>query len=577
MTRPRDSRRFQVLVGVVGGVLLAVGLSGAFGACTARIAPPVTGAPPSTGAQAVARAPITSTRGIVASAHPLASEAGIAMLRAGGNAVDAAVAAAFAVGVAEPNASGLGGEGLMLIYQARERKATAIDYRSALPAAATFAGRPPDTGYASVAVPGLVAGLSLALQKYGTRSLPETLAPAIRIAADGFLVSPTLANAVTENFAAILDDEALAGVMCPGGLPLEAGSRLRNPDLANTLRALATGGADEFYRGALARRVEEAMAAHGGFVTRADLASYRAIEREPVRGVYRGHDIVSAPPPVAGVALIEALQILEQFDVAGMGPWSPARVHVTAEALKRSFADYTAYVADPDFVRVPVAGLTSPDYAKARAAGIRLDAITPRVTAGKPDGADGPPESPSTTALAVIDREGNAVVVTQTISDFFGAKVMVPGTGIVLNNEVKNFGSRGINAMAPGKRMRTTIAPTILLEDGQLIAALGTPGAARIVSTMTLLVSNLIDFRMDIQQAIDAPRFYARDTEAALAIEARVPTSTLEALRQLGYTLDEHGDFDLFFGGAQGIVRDPGTGVLAGGADPRRDGAVVVY
>jgi gamma-glutamyltranspeptidase/glutathione hydrolase len=500
------------------------------------------------------------------------------MLRAGGNAVDAAVAAAFAVGVAEPNASGLGGEGLMLIYQAQERRAIAIDYRSALPATATFTGRPPDTGYASVAVPGLVAGLSLALEKYGTRSLPETLAPAIRIADDGFLVSPTLANAVTENFAAILEDEALAAVFCPGGLPLEAGSRLRNPDLANTLRAIAEGGADEFYRGALARRVEDAMAAHGGFLTRADLANYRAIEREPVRGVYRGHDIVSAPPPVAGVALIEALQILEQFDVASMGPWSPARVHVSAEALKRAFADYSAYVADPDFVRVPAAGLTSPAYAKARAASIRLDTVTPHVTAGTPDGArEGAPESPSTTALAVIDGEGNAVVVTQTISDFFGAKVMVPGTGIILNNEVKNFGSRGINAMAPGKRMRTTIAPTILLRGGQLVAALGTPGAARIVSTMTLLVSNLIDFRMDIQQAIDAPRFYARDTEAALAIEARVPAGTLEALRRLGYTLDEHGDFDLFFGGAQGIVRDPGTGVLAGGADPRRDGAVVVY
>ncbi len=371
-----------------------------------------------------------------------------------------------------------------------------------------------------------------------------------------------------------MEDEALASVFCPGGLPLEAGSRLQNADLAATLRALATRGPAEFYRGDLAARLEQAAAAHGGFLTRADLAGYRAIEREPVRGTYRGHAVLSAPPPVGGVALVEILQILEQFDVASLGPWSPARVHLTAEAFKRGFADYSAFVADPGFVPVPVAGLTSPAYARTRAADIRMDAITPKVTAGAPGE---PHESPSTTSLAVIDSQGNSVVITQTLSDFFGAKVMVPGTGIILNNEVKNFSARGVNAMAPGKRMRTTIAPTILLRDGELVAALGTPGAARIISTMTLLVSNLLDFHMDIQEAIDAPRFYARDTEAALAIEGRVPRSTLEALKALGYTLDEHGEFDLFFGGAQGIVRDPKTGRLTGGADPRRDGAVVAY
>jgi gamma-glutamyltranspeptidase/glutathione hydrolase len=192
-------------------------------------------------------------------------------------------------------------------------------------------------------------------------------------------------------------------------------------------------------------------------------------------------------------------------------------------------------------------------------------------------GTPGEPESPSTTALAAIDGRGNAAVVTQTLSDFFGAKVSVPGTGIILNNEVKNFSARGINAMAPGKRMRTMIAPTIVLKNGQAVAALGTPGAARIVSTMTLLVSNLLDYGMDIQRAIDAPRFYARDTENALAAEARFPQGTLDALTRLGYPLDLHGEFDLFFGGAQGIVRDPVTGRLTGGADPRRDGAVLGY
>jgi gamma-glutamyltranspeptidase/glutathione hydrolase len=531
-------------------------------------------ASPASGARLAARAAVTSTRGIVATAHPLASEAGVAMLRAGGNAVDAAVAAAFAVGVAEPNASGLGGEGLMVVYLARTKTAVAIDYRSALPAGATYQGRPPDAGYAAVAVPGTVAGLSLALEKYGSKPLRDTVAPAIRIAEDGVIASATLANAVTENFAAIVEDPALASVFCPDGLPLEAGARVTNRDLAATLRRLAEDGAEAFYRGEIAGRIEAAMAERGGFITRADLAAYRAIEREPVRGRYRGHDLISGPPPVAGVALVETLQILEQFDVASLGPASPERVHLTAEALKRAFADYSAYVADPDFVAVPAAGLTAAAYAKRRAADIRADTITPRVTAGTPDGVS---ESPSTTSLAVIDGEGNVVVLTQTLSDFFGAKVMVPATGIVLNNEVKNFSSRGVNAMAPGKRMRTTIAPTIVLKDGQPVAALGTPGAARIVSTMALVVSNLIDFGMGIQEAIDAPRFYARDTEEALAVEGRVPSATLDALRALGYTLDVHGDFDLFFGGAQGIVRDPATGRLTGGADPRRDGAVVAY
>jgi gamma-glutamyltranspeptidase/glutathione hydrolase len=533
--------------------------------------PPAATAVPSA---AVPRAAVTSTRGIVASAHPLASEAGVAMLRAGGNAVDAAVAAAFAVGVAEPNASGLGGEGLIVIYDAAKKTATAIDYRSTLPASARFEGRPPEAGYGAVAVPGALAGLTHALHKYGTKALAEVMAPSVTIAEEGFLVSATLANAVTENFATILEDEALAAVFCPGGLPLEAGGRVKNPDLAATLRAIASGGPDVFYRGDIAQRIEAAALARGGFLSRADLAAYRAIERAPVRGVYRGHEVVSGPPPVAGIALIQALQILEHFDVASLGAWSPARVHLTAEALKHAFADYSAHVADPGFVTVPVAGLTSTAYAKGRAAGIRLDAISRGVKAGTPDGAVG---SPSTTSLAVIDGAGNAAVITQTISDFFGAKVMVPGTGIILNNEVKNFSSRGINAMAPGKRMRTTIAPTVVLKDGQLVAALGTPGAARIVSTMTLLVSNVIDFHMGIQEAIDAPRFYARDTEEALAVESRLPAATLEALKALGYTLDVHGDFDLFFGGAQGILRDPATGRLTGGADPRRDGAVAGY
>jgi len=516
---------------------------------------------------------VVAKRGMVASAHALASQAGLDILKAGGNAVDAAVAAAFAIGVVEPNASGIGGEGMMVVYLADRKKATAIDYRSAAPAAIDFPKGVPDTGHAAVAIPGTVAGLTTALQKYGTMPLAKVLAPAIRLAEKGFVVSPVLAGIVVDNFEAINKNEALAKLACPGGLPIEAGATLTNPDLATSLRKIAAGGADVFYRGELADAIVAEMSAQGGRITRADLAAYKAIEREPVQGRYRGYDIVSAPPPVAGVTVVEILQILDHVDLSKEAPLSPRYVHLVAEAIKRGFSDYTANVGDPDFVKVPVAELLSRDYAARRAAEISPDTMTPKVTAGEIK----KQESPSTTSLSVVDAKGNMVALTQTLSDFFGAKVLVGGTGIILNNEMKNFGTRGPNAIAPGKRMRTTIAPSILIKDGRTFATLGTPGAARIVSTMTLLVSNLIDFKMGIQDAIEAPRFYARDTEADLQVEARMPAATIEALVKMGYSVKTLGEYDLFFGGAQGIVIDSKTRMRIGGADPRRDGAVVGY
>jgi gamma-glutamyltranspeptidase/glutathione hydrolase len=516
---------------------------------------------------------VVAKRGMVASAHALASQAGLEILKAGGNAVDAAVAAAFAIGVVEPNASGLGGEGMMVVYLADRRKAIAIDYRSAAPAAIDFPKGIPDTGHAAVAIPGTVAGLTAALQKYGTMPLAKVLAPAIRLAEKGFVVSPVLAGIVVDNFEAINKNEALARVVCPGGLPIEAGATLTNPDLATSLRKIAAGGADVFYRGELADAITAQMAANGGRIAKADLAAYQAIEREPVQGRYRGYDIVSAPPPVGGVTLVEILQILDNIDLSKETLLSPRYVHVVSEAMKRGFADFTANVGDPGFVNVPVAELLSGDYARRRAGEIKPDAITPKVTAGIVK----KQESPSTTSLSVVDAKGNMVALTQTLSDFFGAKVVIDGTGIILNNEMKNFGSRGPNAIAPGKRMRTMIAPSILIKDGRTFATLGTPGAARIVSTMTLLVSNLVDFKMGIQDAIEAPRFYARDTEADLQVEARMPAATIEALVRMGYSVNTLGEYDLFFGGAQGIVIDPKTRMRIGGADPRRDGAVVGY
>ena len=524
-------------------------------------------------AAATQKPQVTASKGMVASAHVLASQAGLQVLKEGGNAIDAAVAAAFAVGVVEPNDSGIGGEGVILIYRADTRKAIVIDYRSVAPAKASFSSRIPATAHAGVAVPGVVAGLSLALQQYGTMKLGRVMAPAIKLAEEGFVISPTLAGAIADNFDAIQKNEALSAIMCREGLPLEAGATLKNPDLARSLRKIAEGGPDVFYRGELAEAISAEMAAHGGFISSADLAAYQALAREPVRGSYRGFGLVSAPPPVAGAAVIEILQILAHFDLSTNAPLSAWNVHLMAEAMKRGFADFSAYVADPDFVKVPIQALLSPEYARARAAEIRPGQVTAKVTAGEPvrEG------SGSTTSLCAIDQKGNIAVLTQTISDHFGGKVVVPGTGILLNNEMKNFSSRGINTVAPGKRMRGTLSPTILLKDGKPYAALGTPGSGRIISTMAILICNLVDYRMPIQEAIEAPRFYARDTDPKISVEARMPTATIDALTQMGYAFQVMNEFDLFFGGAQGILIDRKHGQLIGGADPRRDGAVAGY
>ncbi len=515
---------------------------------------------------------VEAVHGMVASAHPLASEAGLKVLKAGGNAVDAAVAAAFAIGVVELNASGLGGEGMIVIYRADTKTAVAIDYRSAAPASAKFPKKIPTVGHASAAIPGTVAGLTTALAKYGTMPLHQVMAPAIGLAEQGFTVSKTLAGIIQDNFADISKNPPLAAVTCRDGLPLEAGATLKNPELALSLHKIAAFGPDIFYRGELAEAMAAEMAANGGFFSKSDLASYKAVVREPVRGKYRGYELISAPPPVGGLSVIQILQILENFDLAKNPPTSAINVHLMAEAMKKGFADFAAFIGDPDFEQIPVKGLLSPEYAKKRAAEIKADAISTKIAAGEPSR-----ESGSTTALCVVDRKGNIVALTQTISSFFGARVMIGGTGIILNNEMQNFSAKGVNVMAPGKRMRTTISPTIILKNGKAYAAMGTPGAARIISTMAILISNLVDHKMQIQEAIESPRFFARDKPKDLYVETRLPADTLTALERMGYVLKKQKDYDLFFGGAQGIVIDPKSKKKIGGADPRRDGVVVGY
>lgn len=513
-------------------------------------------------------AEITARNGMVASAQPLASAAGLEILMAGGNAIDAAIAAAFALGVVEPNATGLGGEGMMVIYLAENKTTIAIDYRSMAPLADMSKIKFGSEGHVAVAVPGTVAGLCTALKDYGTKSLAEVMAPAIRYARNGFIVSETLAQTIADRFDPISRNEALLQILAPEGLPLQTGDIFKNPDLAITLEKIAAGGPDVFYKGDIADAIAQDMAKNGGFITKADLAAYRAIKREPVRGTYRGYEIVSAPPPVGGISVIEMLNMLECFNIASEQPLSPRNIHIMAEVMKRGFADNSAYVGDPDFFQIPVTGLLDKEYARSRVQEIDMNKVTTSIKAGTPD------EHPSTTHLSVVDRHGNMVALTQTISGFWGACVAVPGTGIILNNEMQNWSSRGPNSYAPGKRMRTTIAPTIIAKDGNPFVTMGTPGAGRIISTMVILTVNLIDFDMGVQEAIESPRFYARDTEKLLSLESRIPKETQEWLKSIGYSIKEYPPFDLFFGGAQAILVDPKTGIMHGGADPRRDGAV---
>lgn len=539
---------------------------------------------------------VRAKNGMVAAASPIAAQVGVDILKAGGNAVDAAVAAAFAIGVVEPNATGIGGEGMMVIYLANEKKAVAIDYRSTAPklAAEKFANsKMPSKGWESVATPGVVAGLCEALQKYGTMTLEQVLAPSIKLAEEGFPLSPTVAQVIEDNYETILSDPGLAKVFLDNGLPPAPGFIVKNPELAETLRKIAKGGPDVFYRGEIADAIDKAMRENGGLLTKEDLAAYKPIIRWPARGNYRGYELISAPPPVGGATVIEAMNILENFDLGSMPYTSVQSIHVISEALKRAFTDNRAYVGDPDFSFVPLQEMLSEEYAKLRAAEIRMDRMTPakEILPGKfekpaaalaPTGTEGKYESPSTTHISVADKYGNMVALTQTLSSFFGAGVMVPGTGIILNNEIYNFSTDAAspNRIAPGKRMRTTISPTIVLKDGKPFLTIGTPGAGRIISTMTTLLVNIIDHNMGLQEAIEAPRFYVRDGSDNFECESRMPAELLEGLKSLGYPIKESsvkGDYDLYFGGAQGVMIDYATGEFVGAADPRRDGAAIGY
>jgi gamma-glutamyltranspeptidase / glutathione hydrolase len=558
----------------------------------------------------LAAAPLRPTHAphaIVTSVHEFASRAGIEMLRSGGNAVDAAVATGFALAVVHPQAGNLGGGGFLLLRNA-SGETRFIDFREKAPAAATEnmyldaqGNVLPDSskdssvvGYKSIGVPGSVAGLVYAEKKYGKLSLGKVIAPAIKLAREGF----PLAYEDTQD---LKEDQYLAQfpeskrIFLRDGNYYQPGELLKQPELAHTLERIAKNP-DDFYHGTLARELAAAIHKGGGLVTAADLAAYEVKEREPIRGSYRGYDIISAPPPSSGgVALIEILNILEGFDLAKLGNRSADAIHLTSEAFRRAFYDRTDFLGDPDFAKVPVAQLIDKKYAAAWRDSIDLNHASPnkdlkrpafseleRVARSRPIAVH---EPENTTHYSVVDAEGNAVSVTTTLNDTLGSRVTAEGLGFLLNDEMDDFAAKqGVpnaygliqgpaNAIGPGKRPLSAMTPTIVLKDGKLFLVLGSPGGPTIITTVANVLIGVVDFSLDIAEAVNAPRFHHQWLPDEILVEDRLSPDTMNILGSKGHKLKvEH-----FWGDGECIMVDPKTGERLGASDGRNNGKAVGY
>lgn len=530
------------------------------------------------------RQPVRARHAMVVTREPHATEAGLAVLRAGGNAVDAAVATGFALAVTHPAAGNLGGGGFMLIRFA-DGRATFIDFRERAPAAATrdmylgADGKPTRDsveGWRAVAVPGTVRGFEYAARKYGTRPWAELLAPAVRLAREGFPVSWGLAESLRRSQLLARFTESRR-IFQRDGRYFEPGERLVQPELARTLERIAREGADEFYEGETARRLAAAMRENGGLITLEDLRAYRVVERAPLRGRYRGFEILTAPPPSSGgIGILQMLGLLEGSGFEKHGAGSAASIHWMAEVMRRFFADRSEYLGDPDFVRIPVRGLLDPRYLAERRASIDPERATPseRLAPGRPQGY----ESAETTHYSIVDSMGNAVAVTYTLNGSYGSGVTAPGLGFLLNNEMDDFAARpgypnyyGLvqgeaNAIAPGKRPLSSMTPTILARDGRLYMVLGSPGGPRIITTVLQVIVNVLDFGMNIREAVDWPRFHHQWLPDKLYMEPGFSPDTRALLAARGFNLEPARSI----GEVAAVLVEAGW--LQGAADSRAEG-----
>ena len=551
---------------------------------------------------AAAPQPVRARSAMAVSTSEIASRIGADIMKRGGNAVDAAVAVGFALAVTWPSAGNLGGGGFLLLRKA-DGTTEAIDYRERAPLAAhrdmyldasgKVVPKLSTDGYKAVAVPGTVAGLALAHKRHGKLKWEELVEPARRLAAEGFTVNYHLARSLSykSTIEKLQPSSESRRIYQRNGKYYEMGETLVQPELAAVLARIKKDPRD-FYEGKTAKLIAADMKANGGIMTLADLRSYEPTIRKPLRGTYRGYEILTMPPPSSGgIALLEMLNMLEPYDLQKLGWHSSAYVHTVVEVMRRAFADRASYLGDTDFVEVPVGGLTSRAYAQFRA-----KSITDRATPSREVGGGEPAkyESPDTTHYSIIDAEGNVVANTYTLNDSYGAGVTVKGAGFLLNNEMDDFTSKvGVandygliqgeaNAIAPKKRPLSSMTPTIVLKEGKPYLVIGSPGGPTIINTVLQVILNVVDFDMTVQQAVSAPRFHHQwfpdhifwetfdlnaDTRAALEARGHV-------FRPLpGMERTEPGEI----GDAHGILIDPQTGMRMGGADPRRGGAAVGY
>jgi gamma-glutamyltranspeptidase/glutathione hydrolase len=532
---------------------------------------------------------VDASHGMVVTAHPQASAVGARLLLSGGNAVDAAVGAAFALAVVEPEASGLGGGGFLIVYSAASGTCASLDYRETAPRLCTpdmyavHGGGMPGVwsppadereqlklrqiGGSSIAVPRTVSGLLHAHAVHGRLPLPAVLEPAITLAEDGFTVSDTLYRAVLNAYDAILENDELAAVFLDDGLPYEPGATATRADLARTLRMLAEAGEDGFYRGELAEAIVAAVRTAGGILQLEDLSDVRVTFSSPIQSHYRDVWIATPPAPAGGLSVLEALRILEGYSLHENTMPEDLLIHLLAEAVKRSLADRARYVGDPEHVGVPMETLLGSAWCAARRSTIDPERADPSPEPGLMD-------APNTTHISVVDADGNAVSLTQSINLFFGSRVIVPGWGILLNNTMADFDPEpgSANSIAPGKRSTSSMAPLLVFDDAGLSGVLGTPGGARIPSALVGILARWIDRGSSLSDAIRAPRFHP-DGEL-LHVESRVEQDVAAALAVRGHTIVARAPFDLFFGGAHAIeVRwDNDAMQLIGVADPRRAG-----
>lgn len=557
--------------------------------------------------------PVHAQHGIVVSVHELASRAGVEIMQAGGNAVDAAVATGFALAVVHPAAGNIGGGGFMLVRMA-DGKTHFLDYREKAPAAAkadmyldaqgNVIENASAIGYKAIGVPGSVAGMVYAEQEFGKLTLKQVMAPAIRLAREGYPLSWGEARDLHDKYLTQFAESRR--IFQRDGNYYQPGEIFRQPDLARTLERIAAKP-DDFYHGRLAGELAAVMQKGGSLITADDLAHYEVKEREPIRGTYRGYEVISAPPPSSGgTVLIESLNILEGYDLGKLESRSAQSIHFTTEAFRRAFFDRAEFLGDPDFAKIPVAQLIDKKYGAAWRDSIddahataSKDLKRPSIfseleqyAAAHPQ-ALGIHESPHTTHYSVVDAAGNAVAVTTTINDWFGSRVTADGLGFLMNDEMDDFSSKpgvpnsdgliqgAANAVGPGKRPLSSMTPTIVVHDGKTFLVLGSPGSSKIITTVANVLMGVVDYGMNIQEAVDAPRFHNQWLPDVLNVEQWFSPDTVSVLQKMGYNVEfglyDGGDVSPYWSDAECIAIDPKTGERLGASDYRHNGKAVGY